>query len=105
FDSHSIARRWLPIRVPELVPLSRYEQFVEQSRLGGDRLLIELLRVLGYFLPHLGIFQAFDNQRTMNALELPLPSIRTYFEKVVRYCLDTNWGSRGETSIQSQSAP
>jgi long-chain acyl-CoA synthetase len=105
FDSHPIAHRWLPIRVPELVTLSRYQQFVEQSRLGGDRLLIELLRALGHFLPHLGLFQAFDNQRTMNALKLPLPSIRTYFEKVVCYCLDTNWGGRRQSSLTSQSAP
>ncbi|HWZ45587.1 MAG TPA: SDR family oxidoreductase [Candidatus Saccharimonadales bacterium] len=94
FDSHPMASRWLPIRVPELVPIARYEQFAGESHRGGDKLLIELLRVLGYFLPHLGIFQAFDNRRTMNMLELPLPSIRTCFEKVVRYCLETNWGSQ-----------
>jgi len=97
FESHALARRWLPIRVPELVPLSRYEQFVEQSRSGGDPLLNELLKALGYFLPHLALFQVFDNQRTLEALAksgLQLPSINACFDKVARYCLETNWGSR-----------
>ncbi len=96
FESHAMGRRWLPIRVPELVSLPRYERFVEQSRGSGDKLLNELLRVLGYFLPHLGVFQAFDNQRTLSALAnsgLRLPSIDSYFGKVVGYCLETNWGS------------
>ena len=59
FESHPIGRKWLPIRVLELVPLSRYEEFVEKRRRDGDRLLNDLLRVLGYFLPHLTMFQAY----------------------------------------------
>jgi nucleoside-diphosphate-sugar epimerase len=97
FESHPRAQRWLPIRPPELVPLRQYEEFVEQHRRNGDTLLNELLRALGYFLPHLGMLQAFDNRKTLNALtksELQLPRATSYFEKVVRYCLDTNWGRR-----------
>jgi hypothetical protein len=29
---------------------------------------------------------------------MPLPPIRSYYEKVVRYCLDTWWGTRIEAS-------
>ncbi len=97
FETHPLARRWLPIRIPELVSLERYEQFVKQNRSGGDALLNELLRVLGYFLGHLALFQVFDNQGTLNALAksgMGPPSIKTYFEKVVQHCLETNWGSR-----------
>jgi hypothetical protein len=97
YESHPMARRWLPIRVPELVSLDRYEHFVEQSRNSGDALLNELLKVLGYFLAHLALFQVFDNQRTLNTLAksgLGLPSTKAYFEKVIRYCLETNWRSR-----------
>jgi long-chain acyl-CoA synthetase len=96
FESHEEARKWLPIRVPALVSLSQYDEFVEQSRGGGDKLLNELLRVLGYFLPHFGILQTFDNQKTLNMLAksgLRLPPARSYFEKVVRYCLETNSGA------------
>jgi nucleoside-diphosphate-sugar epimerase len=95
FENHPIGRRYLPIHVPELVPLSRYEEFVEQRSRAGDRLFNELVKVLGYFLPHLAIFQAFDNRKTMRDLgpnSLQLPSTRVCYESVVRFCLDTNWG-------------
>lgn len=96
FECHPRARRWLPIHLPKMVPLSRYDEFVQEGRASGDALLREITRALGYFLPHLAIRQAFDNQKTLNALKLShlqLPPITSFFEKVVRYCLDTNWGS------------
>ena len=95
FESHPNGKRWLPIHVPELVSLSEYEEFVEKSRRSGDRLLNELLRVLGFFLPHLGMFQAFENRRVMEGLAvsgLQLPPMRDVYGKVVTYCLETNWG-------------
>lgn len=95
FESHPIGRTWLPIRIPEFVSLSRYEEFVKSARGSGDKLLNEVLRVLGYFLPHLGIYQAFENALTLQALApsgLELPDIRNYYGKVISYCLETNWG-------------
>ncbi len=95
FENHPKAARWLPIRLPELVRLDEYEAFVQQSRRNGDKLLNELLRVLDFFLPHLGIFQAFENERTMQALDpsgLEMPPMRDVYAKVVRYCLETDWG-------------
>lgn len=97
FESHPIGRKWLPIRVPELVSLPRYEDFVEERSRDGDKLLNELLRILGYFLPHLAMFQAFDNRNVVSALAgsgLEFPPIRTYYRKVVSYCLEMNWGRR-----------
>ena len=75
--------------------LSEHEEFVEKSRRSGDRLLNELLRVLGFFLPHLGMFQAFENRRVMEGLAasgLQLPPMRDVYGKVVTYCLETDWG-------------
>jgi len=95
FESHPIGRKWMPIRIPKLVSLARYEEFVEVKRRESDRLLNELLKVMGYFVPHLAIFQAFGNADTMRALApsgLQFPPIRDCYEKVVRFCLDTNWG-------------
>ena len=77
-------------RAPRLVSLAEYRKFVEESRRSGDRLLNELLRVLDFFLPHLGLYQAFDNRRTREALApsgMELPPIRSYYPRVVRYCL------------------
>lgn len=97
FENHPAARRWLPIRLPELVSLSQYEAYVELSRQGNDKLLNELLRILGYSLPHLGMLQAFDNHNALEGLAesgLVLPPIRDYYQKVVHYCLETDWGRR-----------
>jgi len=97
FENHPMARRWLPLRVPEFVSLDCYEHFVERNRSCNDALLKELLKVLGYFLPHLALFQVFENQGTLKTLAksgLGLSSTKINFEKVVRYCLETNWGSR-----------
>jgi nucleoside-diphosphate-sugar epimerase len=97
FESHALGRRWLPIRIPELVSVSHYEAFVQSCRSTNDRLLNELLRVLQDFLPHLGLFQAFENTNTAQALAangLKLPAIRDYYAKVVAYCLETNWGKQ-----------
>jgi len=98
YESHPNGKKWMPIHVPDLVSLSRYEEFVEKGQQKGDRLFNELTRVLGYFLPHLAIFQAFENRHTMRALApsgLQFPPIGACFERVVRFCLDTNWGRSG----------
>ncbi len=97
FAGHPAGKPWLPIQVPRLVSLAEYEEFVTQSRNGGDRLLNELLRVLGFFLPHLALFQAFENQHTRDALAasgLQFPSAEACFRKVVEHCLETDWGRR-----------
>jgi len=104
FESHPIGRTWLPIRVPELVSLATFEKFVESSRREGDRFLNELLRTLGYFLPHLGMFQAFENRKTMDALApsgLTLPETRDCYSKVIQYCLETNWIGQRRTRLRS----
>jgi len=102
FEHHPKGRESLPILVPELVSLSRYEEFVKERRRDGDKLLNELVRVLGHFLPHLAMFQAFDNKNTLLALAesgLELPPIRECYEKVVQFCLETNWGRSPQQPI------
>jgi nucleoside-diphosphate-sugar epimerase len=98
YESHPEGRRWLPIRVPRLVNLGEFEAYVERNRQEPDRLMNELLRVLSYFLPHLGVYQAFANRKTLDVLRaagLPEPPpIRAYYEKVVYYGLETGWGTR-----------
>ncbi len=103
FESHVMGRRWLPIRVPELVCLSRYEAYVETCRREGDKLLNELVRVLGYFLPHLAIVQTFETKNATHGLAssgLRCPPVRDYFAKVVQFCLETNWGRQTRQAAQ-----
>jgi nucleoside-diphosphate-sugar epimerase len=101
FENHPVGRKWLPIRVPRLVSLPVYEEFVEQRRRDGDKLLNDLLRILEYFLPHLALVQVFDNRNVTDALMpsgLEFPPAREYYGKVVQYCLETNWGRRAEAA-------
>ena len=95
FIHHPKAQRWLPIELPRLAPLKEYEEFVERTMSSGSRLGAELLRAVGYFLPHLGIAQTFENHRTRALLApsgLTPPPIRELYAGVVRWCLDTDWG-------------
>ncbi len=93
-ERHPRARRLLPLRLPEFVSLERYEAWVENARRDGDRLLNDLLRALSYFLPHLALVQAFDNANARAALAgsgVELPQIRSYYGKVIDYCLQSDW--------------
>lgn len=98
YESHPDGRRWLPIRVPRLVSVAEFEAYVERRRGEPDRLFNELLRVLSYFVPHLGLYQAFENRKTLGVLQAAdlgaPPPIRSYYEKVVHHGLQTGWGKR-----------
>jgi len=95
YERHPRGRTWRPICVPDFVSLPEFEAYVERQRQTKDRLFWELLRVLGYFLPHLGIHQVFENHQAVKGLagsDLLLPPIRGYYERVIDYGLDTAWG-------------
>jgi nucleoside-diphosphate-sugar epimerase len=105
FEKHPLIQKWLPIRVPEFVILSEYEKYVQESQQSGDYLLIEVLKVLNNFLPQMGINQCFDNQQLISNLEgsgISLPSFTSYFSKVVNYCLETDWGRKGDKPLSGQ---
>jgi long-chain acyl-CoA synthetase len=107
FAAHPDGLRWQPIRLPRLVSLAAYEEFAARARAEADALSRELIRVVGHFVPHLALYQAFDNRHTlegMPACGLGLPSMRACFERVLRYCLDTNWGRRGGPGTPGKSA-
>lgn len=95
FALHPRGQLFLPIRAPKLGDLSEYEDYLERMRLQGSVLENELLRVLNYFLPHLGLPQIFENHVTMETLHpsgIVQPPVQQLYAGVVRWCLDTNWG-------------
>lgn len=91
FQRHPKAQRFLPLRVPALVTMQEYEQYVEKRLSTGDPLLKELVRVIGLYLPHLALAQAFDNTSIRPLLDA-LPPIAETYENIVAHCIDTNWG-------------
>lgn len=101
YERHPLGRQWQPIRIPDFATLSEFEAYVERYRGKKDRLFSELLRILSYFLPHLGIYQAFDNRLTLESLAnsgLQLPPIRDYYERILAYGLDTAWGKHPQAN-------
>lgn len=85
------------IDLPRFVSLEEFNSYVLTARRRGDRLLNELLRILGYTLPHLGMWQQFDNSRCVAALAgsgLELPSIPHAYARVVEYCMKSDFGRR-----------
>ena len=101
FERHPLVQKWLPIKVPEFVSLSAYEEYVQKSMQSGDNLLIELLKVLNQFLPQMGIDQCFDNNQVLQKLEgsgIMLPDFRYYYRKLLRYCVETDWGRKPAAS-------
>ncbi len=97
FATHPAGLRWQPIRIPEMVSLAAYEEYVARAWARAGALSRELMRVLGHFVPHLALYQAFDNQHSLEGIRacgLELPPMRASVERVLRHCLDTNWGRR-----------
>ena len=102
FEKHPLIQKWLPITEPNFVCLSEYEEYVEKSLKGDDNLLIKILGLLNRFLPQMGINQCYDDQRLLQRLEgsgLDMPPFNSYFSKVIKYCLDTDWGRKGGDSL------
>jgi len=75
---------------PRRVSLKEYDQFAAGA---STALQKEVIRVLGYFLPHLGMNQVFAVDRTHPLTGTP-PDPRLTLERVVRYSIAANWGRR-----------
>jgi len=105
FERHPLIQKWLPISEPRFVSLPEYEEYVEKSLQGDDKLLIKILGLLNKFLPQMGIKQTYDDERLSTRLEgsgLVMPPFGSYFNKVISYCLDTDWGRAGGDSLPGE---
>ena len=83
------------MRPPRLVNMAEFERFARERRGGGHGVVGEMVRVLDQFLPHLALYQSFENGRTLGDLEragIRMPAIESYYEKIIDYCVVTNWG-------------
>jgi nucleoside-diphosphate-sugar epimerase len=105
FEKHPLIQKWLPITEPKFVSLPEYEEYVGKSLQGDDKLLIKILGLLNKFLPQMGINQTFENDLLRARLEgsgLVMPVFGSYFNKVISYCLDTDWGRAGGDSLPGE---
>lgn len=92
FEKHHVHLRLR--RRPRMVPYDDFERVVEKmsSRLPAS--FGDWLSALLSFLPHLSLRQQFQNAETETLLagRVPFPSLDSYFQRVVEYCVATNWG-------------
>jgi thioester reductase-like protein len=83
-------------RKPAILPAAEFDALLQAAQESGRGKIVSLVKPLGYFLPHLALPKVFDAQRLHQGLhdrpDLTAPDIRTYYPKVVDYCLQTHWG-------------
>ncbi|MGH9631650.1 MAG: SDR family oxidoreductase [Bryobacteraceae bacterium] len=80
--------------MPELVSSGDFDRYAAKLN-GRDGKAAELVRVLSQFMPQLCLRQTFENSRMIRAVApsgIHLPDIRDYYDKVITYCLETEWG-------------
>ncbi len=85
-------------RRPRMVPFEEFEQILGKIRHRIPSALDQWLDALFSFLPHLSMQQQFDNTETERLLgdHVPFPSLDSYFDQIVDYCVVSNWGRSGE---------
>ena len=83
-------------RKPAILSPSEFDAMLQAAQQGGRGKVVSLVKPLGYFLPHLALPKVFGAERLHRGLrdrsDLSVPDIRTYYPKVVDYCLQTHWG-------------
>lgn len=92
------AARFFRIYKPLLLPTERYEKWVRPVLnlvlRGKRRKALDTGRV---YVPYLSYAASFDTQnarRDLRGLGLPIPDVSTYFETLMRYCVDSDWGRK-----------
>ena len=77
--------------------LDTYELFVQSVEETGNQVLRNATRSIRTFAYQLGHPKVFETRQASAALAwngiAPQPSL-AFYPRVVKYCLDTNWGSR-----------
>ncbi len=84
------------IERPAIVDLPTYELFVRSVEETGNEVLLRATRAVQSFACQLAYPKVFDRTATEAALEgsgLRPPPVQAYLPKVVRRCLETDWGS------------
>jgi hypothetical protein len=96
FRRYRPAWRKRSIEKPAIVDLPTYELFVRSVEEAGNPVLRQATRAIQAFAYQLAYPKSFDGARTEAALApsgLTPPHVLDYYPKVIRYCVETNWGA------------
>lgn len=96
FERHRPAWRKRHIARPALVDLDTYELFVRSVEEAGNDVLLQATRAVQAFAYQLAYPKVFD-ARLARAILGPRgmepPPVLDYYDRVVRWCIETNWGA------------
>ncbi len=96
FERYRPAWRKRSIARPALVELETYELFVRSVEEAGNEVLLQATRAVQAFAYQLAFPKVFD-ARHANAILAPAgivaPPVLDYFDRVVRSCIESNWGT------------
>jgi nucleoside-diphosphate-sugar epimerase len=96
FERYRPAWRKRSIARPALVDLDTYELFVRSVEEAGNEVLLQATRAVQAFAYQLSYPKVFDSRRadaSLVAAGLHAPPVLDYYDHVVRWCIETNWGS------------
>ena len=96
FERYRPAWRKRSIVRPALVDLSTYELFVRSVEEAGNTVLLQATRAVQAFAYQLAYPKVFDATRAESVLRparIEVPPVLDYYENVVRWCIETNWGA------------
>ena len=96
FERHRPAWRKRSIARPALVELETYELFVRSVEEAGNDVLLQATRAVQAFAYQLAYPKVFDARQANAVLAtagIQAPPVLAYYDRVVRWCIETNWGS------------
>jgi nucleoside-diphosphate-sugar epimerase len=96
FERHRPAWRKRSIARPALVNLDTYELFVRTVEEAGNEVLLQATRAVQAFAYQLAYPKMFDARRAeavLGAAGIEAPRVLDYYDSVVRWCIESNWGA------------
>jgi len=95
FERHRPAWRKRSIARPAIVDLATYELFVRSVEEAGNQVLLQATRAVQAFAYQLAYPKVFDARVAESVLTpagIVAPNVLDYYDRIVRWCIETNWG-------------
>ena len=97
FERYRPAWRKRSIARPAIVELETYELFVRSVEEAGNQVLLQATRAVQAFAYQLAYPKVFDSRRADSVLApagIAAPNVLDYYDRIVRWCVGTNWGTQ-----------
>jgi nucleoside-diphosphate-sugar epimerase len=97
FERYRPAWRKRSIARPAIVELETYELFVRSVEEAGNQVLLQATRAVQAFAYQLAYPKVFDSRRADRVLGpagIVAPTVLDYYDRIVRWCVETNWGTQ-----------